>query len=456
MYYVYTFEYNDDLGENVWVYKQSFLLLSRAENYKINLVNMGYTVEISTLNYNNFRLMKQEQHRLMIQEEQRRREQEEQRRELEKQRRELEKQRRELERRMIQELQTLQQLHVQRLKKQKNLVRDYFQYDSEMKKFSDEITFRENDLFIELTYPSNYANVTYLLETTPRGVDIIKKIEELLHIELPIDDLLYINPEKKQIGWTTQYSYVEADRIALETLHIIGNSLFEYEKVADKKQKQVRQSLYPELIQARQGRQLARGGMGVVKLLVNPAGKTVGVRKRSLRRQFDKFTTDQFQTMNAISPFIQEHMPRLFTTKLQTDDEGPYFDMEYLGESDGWKVLSNVNPRMVSQDIKKLWIEELTKVVKRLHFMGWTHRDIKQKNIMVNEDGRLKLIDYGLACVNNTRSSLYCGNYEIGGTMDYLTKQLKEKANSRSKADFDSAKRGDLYALNIIVKWLNQ
>jgi hypothetical protein len=72
----------------------------------------------------------------------------------------------------------------------------------------------------------------------------------------------------------------------------------------------------------------------------------------------------------------------------------------------------------------------------------------------VNENGGLKLIDYGLACVNQSDNPQYCGNFEISGTMDYFTKQLKKKAKKNEKADFDSAKRGDTYVVNLISKWL--
>jgi serine/threonine protein kinase len=47
--------------------------------------------------------------------------------------------------------------------------------------------------------------------------------------------------------------------------------------------------------------------------------------------------------------------------------------------------------------VVKFYTAQIVLAVGELHSKGIMHRDLKLENIMVDEDGYLKLIDYGLA-----------------------------------------------------------
>lgn len=55
-----------------------------------------------------------------------------------------------------------------------------------------------------------------------------------------------------------------------------------------------------------------------------------------------------------------------------------------------------------------------------LHQKGYAHRDLKLENIMVDETGYLKIIDYGLAKMlkDNQEAQSYCG------TPEYLAPEM--------------------------------
>ena len=62
----------------------------------------------------------------------------------------------------------------------------------------------------------------------------------------------------------------------------------------------------------------------------------------------------------------------------------------------------------------KFYTAQIVLAVGELHNKGIMHRDLKLENIMVDEDGYLKLIDYGLAknVSEGQLATSYCGTPE--------------------------------------------
>src|SRR5437667_8652002 len=78
-----------------------------------------------------------------------------------------------------------------------------------------------------------------------------------------------------------------------------------------------------------------------------------------------------------------------------------------------------------------------------LHDHGVTHRDLKPENIMVTPDGRVKLVDFGIALDTTLRKMTWAGLSQTVGTPDYMApEQVKGKRGDA---------RSDLYALGVIL-----
>jgi len=73
-----------------------------------------------------------------------------------------------------------------------------------------------------------------------------------------------------------------------------------------------------------------------------------------------------------------------------------------LEEIKGWS-LSEVLPQLKSLDLysRRLWgacfLSQLTEILRYLESEKWVHADLSPENMMISEDGRLKLIDFALA-----------------------------------------------------------
>jgi serine/threonine protein kinase len=55
----------------------------------------------------------------------------------------------------------------------------------------------------------------------------------------------------------------------------------------------------------------------------------------------------------------------------------------------------------------------LALAIGELHEKGFTHRDLKLENILINQKGYLRVIDYGLAkIIKKERLTTFCGTPE--------------------------------------------
>ncbi len=86
---------------------------------------------------------------------------------------------------------------------------------------------------------------------------------------------------------------------------------------------------------------------------------------------------------------------------------------------------------------------EICDALEYIHAQGVVHRDLKPENIMVGADGRIKLIDFGIASQNGARRLTFGKFAEVMGSPDYISpEQVRGK-----RGDL----RCDLYSLGVIL-----
>ncbi len=198
-------------------------------------------------------------------------------------------------------------------------------------------------------------------------------------------------------------------------------------------------------------RKLGAGGMGEVYLARDTKlGRDVAIKvlPPQLSSHLDRL--ERFRREASIVATLNH--PNIVTIFSVEEADGlHFFTMEHV---DG-KVLSAIVPTdgLPMDDFRSLAIP-LVDAVNAAHARGVTHRDLKPGNIMVNRDGHLKVLDFGLAKVqiaetpqggsaSLVETDFLTGHGQILGTTPYMSpEQLKgQPADHRS----------DIFALGTVL-----
>lgn len=115
-----------------------------------------------------------------------------------------------------------------------------------------------------------------------------------------------------------------------------------------------------------------------------------------------------------------------------TDDE-PYLMMEFVEGLSLSYLVDTQNEQM--QDNCLNYIIQLGEAIDYLHKQNWIHRDLCPRNVMVNSDNNVKLIDFGLV-VPNTLDFQRPGNRT--GTANYMAPELIKRQRTDQRIDIFS------------------
>jgi len=183
---------------------------------------------------------------------------------------------------------------------------------------------------------------------------------------------------------------------------------------------------------------LGEGGMGVVyKALDTEQGKTVALKVMSRRSLQDEEIRRRFLREAQVgTTLVHPNVVKIFEVGEQ---EGEYFiTMEYV-EGRTLRHLLKEGP-LAPEKVVEIGIAA-GEALKEAHNMGIIHRDIKSENIMLTPQGDVKVMDFGLAKVQD--ASLLTREGQVVGTAAYMS---PEQAIGEA---FDH--RTDIFSLGIVL-----
>jgi serine/threonine-protein kinase len=192
--------------------------------------------------------------------------------------------------------------------------------------------------------------------------------------------------------------------------------------------------------------ELGQGGMGCVYLAHEVAAEPTasGAERRAaikvLSRQLSVEPGFLSRFQREIEALRRLKHPNIVQFFDAGEDHGAYYyAMEYV-EGSSFDELLDEAGRMPWDEVLTLTLQ-ICSALKHAHDHGIIHRDIKPTNLILNTDGLVKLVDFGVAKV--FANSPLTATDAVVGTADYMSPE--------QAAGKPVTRRSDLYSLGVVM-----
>jgi serine/threonine-protein kinase len=185
---------------------------------------------------------------------------------------------------------------------------------------------------------------------------------------------------------------------------------------------------------------VARSGMASIYRAIDVRNnRPVALKIPHPEVEADPLFFDRFRREEVIGKKLDH--PAVMKVYDDQDRNGVYMAMEWV---DG-RLL-----RRILYENKKLPLDRAIRIalgvadaLAYIHSQGVVHRDLKPENVMVDDQDRVKLIDFGIAGATGTRRLTFAKITQAMGTPDYISpEQVKSKRGDA---------RSDIYALGVML-----
>ncbi|MEO5652053.1 MAG: protein kinase, partial [Marmoricola sp.] len=191
----------------------------------------------------------------------------------------------------------------------------------------------------------------------------------------------------------------------------------------------------------RVGPKIARGGMATVYEATDlRLDRTVAVKVMHEGLADDEEFVRRFQREARSAARLAHHnVVAVFDTG---DDNGTLFlVMEYVPGLTLRDVIRKEAPMSPAKALAV--IEPVLSALAAAHHAGILHRDVKPENVLMADDGRVKVADFGLARAINSETQHTATGGILIGTVSYLSPELV--VNGKADA------RADVYAAGVLI-----
>lgn len=188
--------------------------------------------------------------------------------------------------------------------------------------------------------------------------------------------------------------------------------------------------------------EIGRGGMGRVYLAKEElTGRNAAVKILAAELAQDQGFLHRFQReIETLSQLNHPHIVRFFDSG---EENGHYyFAMEFV-EGESLEDIREHKTRLPWRHVVDIGLQ-ISPALKHVHDHGVIHRDLKLSNLLVREDGIVKLTDFGIAKVFASTHFTQTGG--VVGTAEYLS---PEQAMGKPVT-----KKSDIYSLGVVFYYL--
>ena len=187
------------------------------------------------------------------------------------------------------------------------------------------------------------------------------------------------------------------------------------------------------------GHQIGSGGMATVYLAYDTVlDREVAVKVLAERFAADQAFVERFRREASAAAGLNH--PNIVAVYDRGGAEGTYYIvMEYLSGPDLKKVIRDQGPLEPAVAVDNAL--QILSALTAAHAAGIIHRDIKPQNVMVGEDGRLRVADFGIARADADQQMTEAGS--VIGTAQYLSPEQAQGEETTAASD--------TYAVGIVL-----
>jgi serine/threonine protein kinase/Flp pilus assembly protein TadD len=185
--------------------------------------------------------------------------------------------------------------------------------------------------------------------------------------------------------------------------------------------------------------ELGRGGMGrVYKAIDTQIDEKVGLKLLNPEVAADEKTRERFRNELRLTRQISHrHICRVYDF---SEFEGQsYISMEYVSGEDLKSLIRRVGELTSGKAV--FIARQICEGLAEAHRLGIIHRDLKPHNVMIDRDGNVRIMDFGIARTYRKEGMTDTG--VIIGTPEYMS---PEQVEGR-----DLDQRSDIYSLGILL-----
>lgn len=185
---------------------------------------------------------------------------------------------------------------------------------------------------------------------------------------------------------------------------------------------------------------IAKSGMAALyKANDRKTAAAVAIKVPHLQIESDPAGFDRFRREEEIG--LQLNHPYILKFIAVEKKSRPYLVMEYLEGQTLSELLRSVHP-LPEPDAVKI-ASRICEALEYMHKNGVIHRDLKPQNIMLCNDGSIRIMDFGIARAQSARRLTFVGFTPTMGTPDYMAPEQVRG----SRGD----ERTDIYSLGAIL-----
>jgi len=192
---------------------------------------------------------------------------------------------------------------------------------------------------------------------------------------------------------------------------------------------------------------LGRGGMSTVyKARAPVTGRTVALKILKPRddifidlvgeKRLKEIFVEEAKIMGEIT---HDHIAKIIDC--DESDGTPFIILEYFAHSIGALIgeayILEKPSRVMSINKAYSYLRQTLLGLERLHFAGIVHRDLKPYNLMITNDDRIKIIDFGLSRIRGEEKMAIPG-MQVGSPYYAAPEQEQDPKNADERADLYS------------------